>query len=364
MTTKPKKTKTKTKIQTKAKAITSPIAVAAPTKNNLFVSLRAVNRQYLSRRPHRSFRRTRRRDYARSLKLPGYWAFTVYVGRTLRQHYKLFLLLTLVYAILTGFMVGIASQDTYTTLTNILRPQVFQGNIGELGNAGLLFLAAATGGLSPALTPVQQVYAGFLALLTWLTTVWLLRNLLAGHKVKLRDGLYNASAPILSTFIVALVLIVQLLPLSLAINGYSAAVASGLLSNGVESMLFWLVAGTLTLLSLYWITSTLLALVVVSLPGMYPGRALKTAGDLVIGRRVRILLRLMWLALGVGVTWLVVMIPIILLDTWLKGMWPAIQWLPTIPLTMLVMSSLTIVWSASYLYLLYRKVVADDAEPA
>ena len=38
----------------------------------------AINRTraYLQRRPHRSFRRTYRRDYERSLALPGYWAFT------------------------------------------------------------------------------------------------------------------------------------------------------------------------------------------------------------------------------------------------------------------------------------------------
>lgn len=334
---------------------------------SVFTKLRTSNRKYLSRRPHRSFRRTRRRDYARSLSLPGYWAFTSYVYQTLRQHRKTFLLLALAYAVLTAIMVGTASQDTYTILADSLRQtgtDVFQGNLGELGKAGLLFITATSGGLSQTLTEVQQVYAGLISLLTWLTTVWLLRNLLAGHKVKLRDGVYNASAPLLSTFVVALVLVVQLLPLALALIGYSAALSSGLLSGGVEAMLFWLVAGILSVLSLYWITSTLIALAVVTLPGMYPFQALKTAGDLVMGRRVRILLRLVWLMVTVTVAWLLVMIPVILFDTWLKGLWPALQGLPIIPFVLLGLGSLTIVWSASYIYLLYRKVVADDAEPA
>lgn len=333
----------------------------------MFIDLRNARRKYLARRPHRSFRRTRRRDYARSLTLPGHWAFTSSVYQTLRQHRKTFLLLALVYAVLTAIMVGTASQDTYTILADSLRQtgtDVFQGNLGELGKAGLLFVTATSGGLSQTLTEVQQVYAGLISLLTWLTTVWLLRNLLAGHKVTLRDGLYNASAPLLSTFVVALVLVVQLLPLALALIGYSAALSSGLLSGGVEAMLFWLVAGILSVLSLYWITSTLIALAVVTLPGMYPFQALKTAGDLVMGRRVRILLRLVWLMANVTVAWLLVMIPVILFDTWLKGLWPALQGLPIIPFVLLGLGSLTIVWSASYVYLLYRKVVADDAEPA
>ena len=100
------------------------------------------------------------------------------------------------------------------------------------------------------------------------------------------------------------------------------------------------------------------------MPGMYPMQAIKTAGDLVIGRRVRLLLRIIWLFFILAVVWFVIMVPIILFDTWLKGVQPAIEWLPIIPVALLIMSTLTMMWSASYVYLLYRKVVDDDAAPA
>jgi len=332
-----------------------------------FVAVKYAVERHMSRRPHRSFKMTRRRDYARSLKLPGYFAFTDSVRKTLWQNHKMFLLLALVYAVLTALLVGMASQDLYTTLSDTLRQtsgEIFSGNFGQVGEASLLFLTTITGGITQNPTEAQQVYAALIAVLTWLTTVWLLRNILAGHKVKLRDGLYNASSPLLSTFIVVCVLVVQLLPLAIAMIGYSAAMSSGLLSGGVEAMLFWIAAGLLALMSLYWITSTLIALVVVTLPGMYPFRAIKTAGDLVIGRRLRILLRLIWMLVGIAVAWALIMVPIILLDTWLKGIWPAIGWIPTVPIALLVMTSLTTIWSASYIYLLYRKVVEDDANPA
>ncbi|HRN97223.1 MAG TPA: hypothetical protein PLZ58_02130 [Candidatus Saccharibacteria bacterium] len=332
-----------------------------------FSTMRSKSSAFLKRRPHRSFRRTRRRDYVRSLELPGYFAFTTYVHKTLWKNRKLIAAMVVVYALLTALMVGVASQDTYTTLSDTLREtggSIFDGNFGELGKASLLFIAAMTGGLSQTLTEVQQVYAAILGLMVWLTTVWLLRNILAGHKVKLRDGLYNASAPILSTFVVVIVMLVQLLPFALALIGYSAAMASGLLAGGVEAMIFWLSAGLLTALSLYWITSTAVALVVVTLPGMYPFRAIKTAGDLVVGRRLRILLRMLWMGLMISLVWIVIMIPIILLDTWVKGIWPVIDWIPTIPLALLIMGSMTLVWSSSYIYLLYRRIVADDSDPA
>jgi hypothetical protein len=354
-----------TQKQTKRKPNkTTSTAPVVRIKKTLKVSIT----NYLARRPHRSFRRTRRRDYTRSLKLPGYFGFTRIVRKTLLQHREIFIFLIIIYALLTALMVGIASQDAYTSLTDIINQSsggLFAGGLGELGKSGLLLLSAAVGGISSNLTSVQQVYAGLLVLLVWLTTVWLLRNILAGHKVKLRDGLYNASAPLLSTFIVALVLLIQLIPVAIAALGYSAAQSTGLISaGGVEAMLFWIAAGLLVLLSLYWITSTFIALVVVTLPGMYPMEAIKTAGDLVIGRRMRILLRMLWLGLTIIVMWVVVMIPVILFDTWLKGIVPTIQWLPVVPIAFLILSSITVIWAASYIYLLYRRIVADDAVPA
>lgn len=330
-------------------------------------SIKAKTDMYLNRRPHRSFRRTLRRDYTRSLQLPGYWSFGSFVRKTLLQNKKIFLLLALTYAVITGIMVGIVSQDAYTALTETIKGtsgDIFSGNWGEIGKASLLFISTVSGGISNNLSDVQQVYAGLIVLLTWLTTVWLLRNILVGAKVKLRDGLYNASSPLLSTALVSTLLIAQLIPVALAVLGYSAATATGLLAGGVESMLFWIAASLLTLLSLYWITSTFIALIVVTLPGMYPMQAIRTAGDLVIGRRIRILLRLLWMIVGVAITWVIVMIPVILFDTWIKSIWLAIEWLPIVPVVLLVLSSLSVIWIASYIYLLYRRIVADDAAPA
>lgn len=332
-----------------------------------FITIRRATNRYLARRPHRSFRMTRRRDYARSLKLPGYFAFTNSVFAILWKNRKLFILLVVTYIVLTALLVGVASQSSYSAIADSLNQagnNILGGNLAGLANAFVLFGVSVSGGLSQTLSEAQSVYAVIIALMTWLTTVWLLRNVMAGHKVKLRDGLYNASAPILSTFIVGFVLILQLLPLAIALIAYSAASVSGILSGGVEAMLFWIVASLLVILSVYWITSTLIALVIVTLPGIYPMRAIRTAGDLVVGRRIRILLRMVWLSLSMIIAWIVVMIPIILLDNWLKDMWTAIELVPTIPAMLLIMSALSIVWSSSYIYLLYRKVVEDDADPA
>jgi hypothetical protein len=268
---------------------------------------------------------------------------------------------------MSAVLVGLASQDTYTTLSNTLRDtsgDIFKGSWGEIGKASLLFASTVTGSLASNPTEAQQIYAGLIVLLIWLTTVWLLRAIKAGQRPRFRDGLYNAGAPIVPTVAVSFVLIIQLLPVALAVIAFSAATSSGFLQGGVEGMLFTVVASLLVVLSVYWVTSTLIALTVVTLPGMYPMQALKTAGDLVIGRRLRILYRWLWLASLVVASWIIVMVPVILLDTWLKSLLPAIQWLPIVPIVLLMMSSLTVLFVAAYVYLLYRRIVEDDAAPA
>jgi hypothetical protein len=298
------------------------------------------------------------------MELPGYFSFTKYVIKTVWKYRKTFTYLAIVYAVLTILFVGIGSQDLYSTISKTLTStsgNIFNGFFGEIGKSGLLFLTTATGGISQNLSEAQQIYAVIITLMAWMTTVWLLRNLLAGHKVRMRDGLYNAGAPIVSTFIIALLLIVQLLPIAIAVIGYSAASASGLLSAGIEAMLFWIVALLLVVLSLYWITSTFFALIVVTLPGMYPYQALKTSSDLVIGRRLRILLRLVWMFVLTVVAWAIIMIPFIIIDSWVKNLWSATAWIPTIPLLLLILGDVTIIWISCYIYLLYRKVVDDDS---
>lgn len=316
---------------------------------------------FMARRPHRSFRLSRRRDYVRPLELPGNFSFTAEVTKTLWHYKNIFGLLIVVYVVLFSILVGMQSQETYSTLSDTLKEassEVFGGDVGALGQAGILFLSIMTAGVTAGATETQQVFSVIIFLLMWLTTVWLLRNLLAGHKVKLRDGLYSSGAPIFAVLVITLVIVIQLIPVGLAVVGYSAASTAGLLDGGgAAAMLFWIGAALLAILSLFWITSSLFAMVIITLPGMYPLNALKTAGDIVLGRRVRILLRWLWMVLTVVVSWAIIIIPTILLDMGVKSLWPAIQWLPIVPFVMLFTAAGTAVWMAGYIYLLYRKVV-------
>jgi len=354
-----------TEAKTKKKA-NKPEAVVKK-RDNVIAKVKKRTAALLKRRPHRSFKLTRRRDYVRPLRMSGYWRFTHEVFAVLWKRKALFIMLAVLYAVLSAGLVGVASQSTYDELQDSFENEnagLFEGNWSEMGKAGYLLISGVTGSLNQTPTDVQRIFAALLGLLIWLTTIWLLRAIVAGKHPRLRDGLYNAGTPLVSTFFVSLIVVIQLLPIALAVLAFTAAASTGLIQGGVESMVFWMFAGLLGVLSLYWMVSTFLALVVVSLPGMYPMRAIRVGGDLVVGRRLKVILRFLWLLATLVVSWVVLLLPIIFFDKWLKGIWPLTEGWPLVPVSLLLVASLSVIWSAAYTYLFYRKVVDDDAAPA
>jgi len=294
--------------------------------------------------------------------MPGYWAFSAYVVKMLLAQKKLFGFILLFYVVAGTLLVGLASQDTYGQLSSLLDDAA--GSWDGIGKASLLLLTSLSGGLNTSFTEAQQIYSVLLLLLVWLAIVWALRVLLAGNKPKFRDALYNSGAPIVSTAIVLLFTVIQLLPVALAIVLVSVGSGTGMFDSPTMSLILSLAAAGLGVLSIYWVTSSVIALVVVTLPGMYPWRAIQTAGDLVVGRRVRILLRFCWMIVCALVFSIVILLPVILLDRLLKDAVPSIEWLPIVPVVMAFLSATLIIWFAAYVYLLYRKIVEDDADPA
>ena len=356
-------------------AVTQPPQDVQAARQQRFARIRSWGaaigkrrRDYLSRRPHRSFRLSRRRDYKRGLAMPGYFAFTIEVAGLIWQHKKTFATLGLVFMVLTVGFGLLGSQDIYSQLQNLFdttRPDgLFTGAVGEVGRASILLLTTMTNGLTGQLDPSQQFIAATMGLYMWLSVVWLLRKFLAGKKVVVRDALYTSGAPIIATLLCFIILLVQMIPAALATIVVSVGYQTQFIDGSVAAIAVFIALVLLIVLSLYWATSTFIALVIVTLPGMRPLRAVAIAGDLVIGRRLRILLRLLWLIATILSWWLVIMVPVILLDTWLKSMFTWLAGWPIVPVMVLVMTTATIMWSASYIYLLYRKIVDDDTAPA
>jgi hypothetical protein len=326
---------------------------------------RTLIKSLLARRPHRSFKMTRRRDYVRELELPGYISFTSSVIKQLCKDKWLLTRFVALSMIVSGVIVGLASQLSFAEFVDSMDEQggeLLSGGWGGVARIGLLFVAGTSGHFNTSVSETQQIYAVIIGLLTWLVTVWLLRAQLAGNKPKLRDGLYNAGSPIVATFLLFLLFLVQLVPLAISVIMYTTAGTTGILENPLLSIVVFFLAITLVVLSLYLITSTLLALVIVTLPGMYPWHALRSASDLVIGRRSRILYRLLWCFVVTLLAWIVVLAPILFISYLVYTHFEQLSWMPIVPIALLLMSSITAIFVSAYIYLLYRKVVDSDTK--
>ena len=361
----PKQNSRKKKSLALKKSITRTVNSLRLSRSDRFrAALKKRQQAFLARRPHRSFRRTRRRDYVVATGLPGYVAFTRQVGRLLRANAILFFFVVVTFSLISLALAGITSQETYRQAQDLLnesKGEIFQGTIGKIGEAGLLLLSGFTGG-SSNLSSEQQIYLGLTLLLTWLASIWLLREVLAGRKPRFRDGLYSSGAPIVSTTLIVLVMLIQLIPVGVVSLVYAALAGVGIVSAGFGAMIFAVIAILALTLVLYWMVPSFIALVIVTLPGMYPFAALRAAGDLVVGRRLAILYRILWLLMLIIIGWLVVMVPLVILDGWLKNLWQWYEGVPIVPVLVTTASTATLVWSSAYIYMLYRKLVDYGAK--
>ncbi|MBQ6394053.1 hypothetical protein IJH74_02320 [Candidatus Saccharibacteria bacterium] len=312
---------------------------------------------------HRSFRRSYREDYERPLEVPGLMYHAMESFRMIFKNWRIFLLLILFIVFANIILVGLMSENLYLKYQESLDNSISNSglNVGNFAKSALLLVSTVTtGGLAQGASEVQQVFATLLFLTTWLVTIYLVRHLLAGHKVKLRDGLYNALAPLISTLAIFIVVFCQLIPIFIVIIVYQSAVATDFLSTPFYALLFFIFAALLILLSLYLLSSTFLALVAVTAPGLYPMAALSNASDLIAGRRIKLIIRLIYLFFVLAVIWAVIMLPLILLDLWLKSTFDWLSGIPFVSIMLLIMTVFSVVYFSVYSYLFYRRILDYD----
>ena len=102
-----------------------------------------------------------------------------------------------------------------------------------------------------------------------------------------------------------------------------------------------------------------MGLVAVSAPGMYPIAAVNTASDLMQGRRIKFIIRLIFMFFFLALIIVAIMLPIILIDFWIKGSLDWTEGLPIVPFCLLAVTTFCFIYIASYIYLYYRRMLDD-----
>lgn len=271
--------------------------------------------------------------------------------KLLKENWKVFVGIGLLYAFFYRlFIEGITRLDFSALQETIRGGAAIQDKLIETATLSTAAFNSATTTVDTG----DSFYAGFLTILFGLCVVWAARQLMAGREVRIRDALYNGPGPLLPVLIVVFVIFLQAIPVSFGIFIYMAGTGSGIVQGGVEGMVFFLAVALSAVLSFWWLSSSLIALMLATLPGMYPFVALHEAKELVTYRRWHLFYRVAVFAIVMALIWLAVVIisvsnPI------------------TLPLAAEVLGILrafTVVTSVVFLYKLYRSLVAVSVEDA
>lgn len=247
-------------------------------------------------------------------------------------------------------MVGVSQQAEYLVnreSARIYSESVAQGGTQALVEAGIVAATLATGGINTALTEVQGLMIGLGYVVFILVALWVARHSAADTGLSVRDGFYNGMGPIVPFTGVAVVGLLQMLPLAIASVIYTAA-APVLLTT----LWFWPLAIALLLLGVatfFWLIRTVFALVITTIPGTYPVVALRSARELVSGLRAPIALRLLWL-IGLAGVLFCFCIAIALGFDWLGA---GVLVASLVQLSVLAL----LLYSINYIYLLYRRLL-------
>ena len=310
--------------------------------------------------PHKSFRRTYREDYQRETNVPGAMHHIFASFRTIFANYKLFLPFLILMVVVSIILIGMMGESSYSSLKEVVEMSGGE-DAGSVAKAWTMLLSTfSTGGLAGESGEVTMAFSILIFLTIWLVTIFIIRHRMVEHKIKLRDAFYNAMTPLISTLMVFVVVIIECIPIFLLIIAYAAAIQTNFLSTPFYALLFLGFAGLMIVLSGYLLSSSIIALLAVSAPGLYPIVALDASSELMMGRRVKFISRLIALLLTIVLMWVVVMMPIILFDMFMKQFsWT--EGVPLVPICLVAMTCFTEIYVTTYLYKYYRYLLDGDS---
>jgi hypothetical protein len=154
----------------------------------------------------------------------------------------------------------------------------------------------------------SQFYSFLTLLFISLANIWVIRRLYAGSAFRIRDALYQALSSFVPFVIVLFVITLQALPFSITSYVYITGRTGGLFISGIEDLSFFMIALFSGILSLYWMTPSIIALYAVTLPNMYPMRTIRLTKKIVKFRRLMVFRRIIAFPVIVGLIATVVLL--------------------------------------------------------
>jgi len=254
--------------------------------------------------------------------------------------------IALIYGLLSILLVqGLAATTDVVSVKQQLN-QVFTGNLGSIASSFSVFMILV-GSAGSGSSQSAGVYQFFLGLIASLAIIWALRQLYSNVTIRIRDAYYRGMTPLVPFVLVLLVVGLQLLPMLIGSSIYSTVISNGIAVTAIEKLLWLALFLGLTAVSLYFISSSVIALYIATLPDMTPLKALRSAKELVKNRRWLVIRKLLFLPVALLVAAAVIMLPVIAI-------------IPIIaPWLFFVLTMLALVVIHTYIYTLYRELIRE-----
>jgi hypothetical protein len=253
------------------------------------------------------------------------------------RHKKSFAGITGIYIALSLFFVGFIGSGLDVAA-------IRDGFGSRLIGGGVAYVQLLAGGTS---SESGSVYQLVLFIIASLVVIWALRQAHAGQSFGIREAYYKGLYPIAPCIVIIFVMILQLLPMIFGLTIYQLVVANGIAAGAIENIIWAILLLATMLTSLFFITSSLQAFYIATLPDMTPWPALKAARKLVKGRRWTVARKVLFLPLLLLIATGLLLLPVIIVA-------PAIA-----PFALQIIGPILIVVSHSYLYGLYRELMHD-----
>jgi hypothetical protein len=243
-------------------------------------------------------------------KLPSWWQLLKKSLALMKANKRPLVVFAIVYAVLNlvlvrGFSSAVDIEGIQETLGSVFDESTSR-LAGGFATFGLIINASSQGS-----SEITQFYQSVMLIVASLALIWLFRQQQAGNNVTMKMAFYRGMFPLIPFILVLLVIVLQLVPAFIGNFLFTTVINGGLIVGGIEQA-SWLLFYILTLLlSLYMISSSSIALYIVTLPEMTPMLALKKARELVKFRRFAILVRALAIILVVFALIFVIVLPII-----------------------------------------------------
>jgi hypothetical protein len=240
---------------------------------------------------------------------------------------------------------GFFSNQDFTVIKQTL-DSILTGTTGKIEST-LIQLTTLFSSNNTISTTTGGIYQTILLIICSLAIIWIFRQSQAKKPVSMKAAFYQGMYPIIPFLLVLLVVTIQLLPLLTASYLFKALISNGVAVLWWEIMISYVVICTLAYSSLRMLTSSIFAFYIVTLPGMAPLQALRSARNLVFGRRLLIWRKFLLLPFVLVVATSLLVLPFMFIFT------SVVSWLFFI---------LSVFWfsiSHGYLYTLYRELIKD-----